>query len=596
MNPNPTRADTPATGVTERPRIRLLSIQRFRGLASLTWRPGEGLNLVLGGGDVGKTTILDAIALLLSPTHPTTLSDTDYYRRQVEDGFVVEAVMSLPSQSGGIDHQFKPSWPWEWDGTNAIVPSTDGDDAAPGSPVYWLRARGTEDLEIVYEIVQPDGSADVLTAALRRSIGLVRLGGDDRNDRDLRLVQGSALDRLLSDKALRSRIAASLAKTDVKANLAEDKLTALDELNAAFANERLPNGLDLSIVGGQGSSIASMVGLTASLDGVQLPVSTWGAGTRRLSALAVAQYDQAHAAVTLVDEVERGLEPYRQELLLQKLQALQAQVFATTHSPFVIRAATRACFWFMGPNGNVGPLNGKRVARVQATQPATFLSRLSVICEGATEVGFVAALLQRALEAPLDRFGIFVCDGGSNEETLDLLEELTEAGLAFAGFADNEGIHPTRWQAVSDAQQQLLFRWRSGCIEENIISRTPTDKLERLLTDPLEDLKGMRLRTLATRLGIAEKSFAMIAAKAGDGLKAVMIEAAKGQVPANLPEEEKKAYKSHGQSWFKSVAGGREIEDKLFELGLWPTFKADLLPFCNAVRKAIAQSEVEDLA
>ena len=74
-----------------------------------------------------------------------------------------------------------------------------------------MRVRGTEDLELVYEIVQPDGSADPFPVALRRAIGLVRLSGDDRNDRDLRLVQGSAFDRLLSDKNLRSRIAARTA-------------------------------------------------------------------------------------------------------------------------------------------------------------------------------------------------------------------------------------------------------------------------------------------------------------------------------------------------------------------------------------------------
>lgn len=39
--------------------------------------------------------------------------------------------------------------------------------------------------------------------AVRWKIGLVRLSADERNDRDLRLVYGSALDRLLADGALR---------------------------------------------------------------------------------------------------------------------------------------------------------------------------------------------------------------------------------------------------------------------------------------------------------------------------------------------------------------------------------------------------------
>ena len=138
-------------------------------------------------------------------------------------------------------------------------------------------------MSLVYEIIQPDGGADSLTAGLRRAIGLVRLGGDDRNDRDLRLVQGSALDRLLSDKGLRSRMAAALATTEVKGRLADDKKQALTSLDGAFVSQNLPQGLDLSIIGGYGASIASMVGLTARRDGVQLPLAGWGTGTRRLS-------------------------------------------------------------------------------------------------------------------------------------------------------------------------------------------------------------------------------------------------------------------------------------------------------------------------
>src|SRR5436305_220862 len=82
------------------PAIYYLTIQRFRGIEALSLHPARGINIILGGGDVGKTTILDAIALLLSPTGSTALSDTDYYDRKIADEFVIEAVMSLPSESG----------------------------------------------------------------------------------------------------------------------------------------------------------------------------------------------------------------------------------------------------------------------------------------------------------------------------------------------------------------------------------------------------------------------------------------------------------------------------------------------------------------
>src|SRR5260370_6167 len=192
----------------------------------------------------------------------------------------MEAVCVL-SPTSGITEEAAPSWPWEWNRNEPVVPSTDADGETKGEPVYRLRVRGTDELELAYEIFQPDGSTDGLSVALRRAIGLVRLSGDDRNDRDLRLVQGSALDRLLSDKGLRSRLASELAKSNVSDELGDAAKKTLQELDNAFKGQSLPCGLDLSITGSQGASVASLVGLTAIRETVPLPLSSWGSGTRR---------------------------------------------------------------------------------------------------------------------------------------------------------------------------------------------------------------------------------------------------------------------------------------------------------------------------
>lgn len=291
-----------------------------------------------------------------------------------------------------------------------MVPSTEGDCKEACEPVYKLRVRGTELLELTYEIVQPDGGADSFPVALRRSIGLVRLSGDDRNDRDLRLVQGSALDRLLSDKGMRSRMASKLAKSDVKDDLTTEAQKALEELDQAFKEKSLPDRLNLAITGGQGASIASLVGLTADRKGVQLPLANWGAGTRRLSALAIAEQNQGNAPITLVDEVERGLEPYRQRALMGKLQAATSQVFLTSHSPAAISASSNAALWYLDHAGKIGPLDGTKIEKHRKDDPETFLARLAVVAEGATEVGFASALLEKALASPLEQHGVRVTD------------------------------------------------------------------------------------------------------------------------------------------------------------------------------------------
>ena len=461
-------------------------------------------------------------------------------------------------------------------------------------PVYWLQVTGTEDLELIYEIKQPDGKTDSLPVALRRQIGLVRLSGDDRNDRDLRFVQGSALDRLLSDKALRSRLGKELAEADVAEGLSESAKATLEELNAAFISKSLPSGLDLAITGSPGVSVMALIGLTALRNGVELPLSSWGAGTRRLAALAIAEQNQGASPIRLVDEIERGLEPYRQRSLVKKLQSGSPQVFITTHSAAAISAADKAALWFVDHAGNIGRLDSVKIDKHRERDPETLLSRLTIVAEGATEAGFVSALLEKALEAPLEQHGVHVADGGGHEAALGLLEALADGGISFGGFADDEGgKHPQRWQKLSTKLDKLLFRWSKGCLDENIINLVPEDKFLGLIQDT-DGKAGMRLRSLARRLGIEDKTPSALREKAGTGLKAVILEAALGKVPAGK-EADKKLYESDSQTWFKTLAGGRELATKMFSLGLWPTLRPQLLPFCNAVRNAVGLPDVEDI-
>jgi len=420
----------------------------------------------------------------------------------------------------------------------------------------------------------------------------VRLGGDDKNDRDLRLVQGSALERLLSDKTLRARLGSRLGEADIKAELKGDAQSALTTLDDRFRGRILPHDLSLGLIGGQGFSINALIGLTAQKHSHALPVSTWGAGTRRLAALEIAASQQEAMPVVLVDEVERGLEPYRQRRLVKDLTQRQSQVFVTTHSATVLRAASMSAVWFVDHSGGIGKLSGT-VAKHIGHDPETFLSRIAVIAEGKTEQGFLNNLLTRAFEGDLLEHGVWVTECNGNDSTLQLLEDLIKSGLRFAGFADNEGRSPDRWKRVEEQLGALMFRWELGGLEANIVPLVPPSQVEILIQD-MNGNSGERLRTLADRLGINARDLADIRANAPD-LNKLIVEAASGTVPRELEEGKKKEWKSHGSRWFKSVAGGEELAEKVFSLGLLPVLEPRLLPFINAVRKAVDLVPLERL-
>jgi putative ATP-dependent endonuclease of OLD family len=570
--------------------IRKLTVSRFRGIEKLEWRPLPGVNIILGGGDVGKTTILEAIALLLSPTNATTVSESDYWQRDSSQEFLIEAVLSL-SEASEINTQKSFSWPWTWNGVDAVQPvaKKEGEDL-PGAddPVYRVRVRGTTELELAWEIVQPNDEADHFSVSVRRKVGVVRLSADERNDRDLRLVYGSGLDRLLADGALRARIGKRVSKLDLQESLNEAGRNAIGELDKRLVSSALPHDLKLGLTTSQGLSIGALIGLLAKKHEVSLPLANWGAGTRRMVALEIASAAGKEASITLIDEIERGLEPYRLRKLVSVISDEEGQAFITTHSPVAIACSEKAQLWYMDGIGNVGALQRDKIAPQQRRDPETFLAKVAVIAEGPTEVGLLQFLLGKIFGAAPLNHGVRVCDGQGNSATLDLLETLSASGLLFAGLADNEGTDPGRWQALKQKLGDRLQQWQNGCTEERVIAEIADDKLPELLKDAEGAHDGDRLRTIADRLGIRDKQLASIKQALidqGKTLRQLIVAAAVGSKEGADGDE--KAWKKHSRHWFKSEEGGRELAQKMVTLGAWGAVGPQVLPLLNAILIAV---------
>jgi len=570
--------------------IRYLKIERFRGIFSLEWRPDSQVNVILGGGNVGKSTLLEAIALLFSPTNSFTLADADYWRREVEEEFLIEAVICLP-ENVAINQQGAMAWPWEWDGNDAVLPGNEIDRGeAQRLPVYKIRVRGTADLELAYEMIQPDDTCSSFSVALRRSIGLVKLSGDERSDRDLRMVYGAGLDRLIADRGLRARLGREIASDQLELHLDQQARARLEALDTLFGDRALPTELGLAFVGNAGMSVNALVGLTSDKDGVSLPLISWGSGTRRLAALAIADSMQDGHPITVVDELERGLEPYRQRQLTKNLIDGGGQSFVTTHSSTVVSSSDTAALWYIDSTGHIGELPREKVARHQAADPEAFLARLTIVAEGSTELGFLSVLLDKYVGLDWRSHGIHITDATGNDNVLILLEALHSGGLKFAGFADFEGRFAGRWRALRASIGNLLFQWEQGCLEENIIPLIPVENLRLFIEDPTGEKTGMRLRTLSDRLEIASTEFELIADRPVGELTALIVAAAIGQIPERFADAErsvKNPYKGHSAVWFKSVNGGRELAEKVHEFECWGRLQAQMVPFLNAVRTSV---------
>jgi putative ATP-dependent endonuclease of OLD family len=81
--------------------IRHIHIKRFRVINELTWSPRPGLNCLIGSGDSGKSSILDAIDLALGARRFYPFTDADFF--QLDTTNPIEIFITL----GALDEQLK---------------------------------------------------------------------------------------------------------------------------------------------------------------------------------------------------------------------------------------------------------------------------------------------------------------------------------------------------------------------------------------------------------------------------------------------------------------------------------------------------------
>jgi len=508
------------------------------------------VNLVLGSGDSGKSSVLDAISLVLSPQPSQAALETDYRNLDSSQPFQIKLVL------GHLSDEFLarvyPAPLWGWDSQPGVLRS--GPDEENGiESVALLEVEGNSDLELQHRILQPGNDPRPLSVPARIAAGLWSVNTNRAPDAQLRMSRGSLLERALGRDRMRAPAVAAMQGTADTLQIPEEVSKVLERLAIRLKDAGIDiKELALSLIPSGGQSPVQLLALAARSGDGQVPLASFGRGSQQIAMVTLATAEVHDAPIAVIDEIESGLEPYRQRAMVALVRGLVAsdgQAFMTTHSPAVLARLGKGEAWVLRRHEehSIGPIRGE-LERLMHLDPEALLSRLPIVCEGATEVGLVDFMLETLGGADPSAFGIHLIDAGGHDHALELLEALAGDGYHTCGLVDNERFSSGKRAALATAPLIRLYMAPGGrCLECAVANAIPLNAMEALTELPGTAgpfLKVVdRLQAISTRLGKQSRaSLPDLVASFGEG----RVRDAVGEAATT-------------GEWFKSLDAGRQL-------------------------------------
>lgn len=470
--------------------IRQLKVSNFRGISSLDWTPCASFCCLIGAGDSGKSTLLDAAEAVLS-SRWFSFTEPDFFACDTSHTVVIEATVGELSKSLKSDERLG-LYIRGWTKNGKLRDEPEADD----EPVLTVRLTVDASMEPVWELVC-DRIEETRTLSNRdRSLfGLVRLAGEDA--RHLAWGQGSVLSKLTGDnKEAASRLAEAYRAARASANLGEiEALTDAAKLAEEFAKGMgsyvegaYEPGLELGRSGLSSGSIA--------LHDSGVPLRLAGLGTRRLATLAIQKSAISEGAIVLIDEIEHGLEPHRIIGAIAQLKADHAkaretgkptgQVLMTTHSDVALGEAGADSLRVIHTSR---PGRATTIARPDSPDairalmrftPRAMFARRILVTEGNTELGLLLGLREnwpaRHGNRPIEQMGAAIADG-NGEQAASLALALVGLGYSTAVYRDSDTTLSPANVAALAAAGVPVFEYGAGLNTEQAIFSAARDGL-----------------------------------------------------------------------------------------------------------------------
>jgi putative ATP-dependent endonuclease of OLD family len=505
-------------------RLRRLKIQHFRGIDNAEFQ-FDSHTLLIGGNNVGKSTVCEALDLVLGPDRLgkfPPVEEFDFYNAQYISPDTEEPIPArIEVLLTDLSRQVELSCPghielWHC-GEQRLLDRGEADVSASPEVVRCLRletvARYDKDEDefdaktyFCHGTNNPDDSPQQVYKTTKRLFGFLYLRALRTGSRALSLERGSLLDRILQMQG-------------VKSGLWESSIRRLRELNPPIADDaaeltpilenieqRLAEYIQINTQNHATRLYVSKltrehlretISFFLSTSPGQQPVPFKEAGTGTLNTLVLALLSFIAEAkkddvIFAMEEPEIALPPHTQRRIAKYLLTGTTQCFVTTHSPYVIEQFKPEQIQILNRDG-AGNVTSTRISVASTIKEKMFkrhmrrglaeimLGKGVIVAEGISEQTALKAVAEQ-MESndpdacyPLDLSGVTIFPVEGDGSLASFGTFFKTLGLRTYAFYDKKNRKPEETVQINQSFD-LPNETPYSDIEKLLVAETPVAK------------------------------------------------------------------------------------------------------------------------
>ena len=514
-------------------KITRLTISNFRGIkyAQLHF---DGHTLLVGQNNIGKSTICEALDLVLGPDRVSRfppVEEFDFYNAiylfkpentDIEPTPVpIRIEVVLTDLSAEIENRCGGNVEYWHTYEKRVITEGEVDNANPPHTVTCLRLETIAQYSIEEDEFEAstyyshplniNGELSVVRKDIKRLFGFLYLRALRTGSRALSMERGSLLDLILRAKGIKTGLWEKTIDRLKNLNISEDA-TELDGILQEIEirlGRYMPTNADGRATQLHVSQLTrehlrkTMAFFIAMSQGQEhVPFQQAGTGTLNTLVLALLSFLadlKSSSIIFAMEEPEIAVPPHTQRRIADYLLQKTTQAFVTSHSPYVIERFTPEQTLVLSRDEN-STVSAKRVSDASGLKEQDYkrfarrgltecmLGKGVIVVEGVTEF-YALPVVARVLEStysnqiqPLDISGVAFFDADGEGNMVKFGTFFKELGLKTFSFYDYLNRHPDDKAKLTNSYDTDFEHKYSG-FEYLLVSEVPVSRLWSFLSE-----------------------------------------------------------------------------------------------------------------